>query len=91
MAAPARKQINVKMSEELIEALKNKAESEETTFTDLVIRACEELLGIENTKPTASISAEQLDECVAEKIAPLEERLAVLERKITRSLLSMGR
>lgn len=91
MTAPSRRQINIKMAEDLIEKLKLKAEADETTFTDLVIRACEELLGIENTKSPASISAAQLDECIAEKLAPLEERIAVLERKITRSLYSTGR
>lgn len=92
MVAPARKQVNVKMPESLIEALKVKAQADKTTFTDLVIQACEQLLGIEDNGFSATgISAVRLDECIFEQIAPLEERISALERKVARSLLSMGR
>ena len=93
MPRPTKKQINIKMPEALIEALKARAESENDTFTDLVIRLCEQGLGIESDRPqtTASpLEPAQLDkrivESIAVEIAPLKERVTSLENELQQVL-----
>ncbi len=81
MARPTKKQVNIKMPLALIEALKTKAEAEKTTFTDLVIEACKQMLDqSEHSDPaSAAISAAQVDKGIAPKIALLQEKVATLE------------
>ena len=86
MTRPAKKQINIKMPQPLIEALKTRAENENITFTDTIIQLCEQGLGIgiSNPKSTASrVEPAQLDERIANQlanqIAPLHGRLVALE------------
>ena len=93
MPRAAKKQINIKMRESLIEALKARAESENDTFTDLVIRLCEQGLGIESDHPqttTAPFEPAQLDkrilESIAVEIAPLKERVTSLENELQQVL-----
>ena len=75
-----RKQINIKMPEELIDALKAQAEEEDETFTDLIIRYCEQGLGKSGSlKATHAISTTQLDKRIAAHLAPLQEKIAELE------------
>lgn len=88
MPRPTKKQINIKMPEPLIEALKAKAESEKDTFTDLIIRFCEQgLSNREGERTTTPVIAQrQLDERIAEtiatQIAPLKERVASVENEL---------
>ena len=100
MPRPAKKQINLKMRESLIEALKARAESENDTFTDLITRACEQYLesesdvkGGQSDRPqtTASLlKPAQLDkrivESIAVEIAPLKERVTSLENELQQVL-----
>lgn len=93
MSRPTKKQINIKMPESLIEALKAKAELEKDTFTDLIIRFCEQGLGNpESGSPTTTpaIAQPQLDERIAEtiatQIAPLFERVASVENEVRQVL-----
>ena len=100
MPRPTKKQINIKMPEALIEALKAKAESENDTFTDLVTRACEQYLeGGSDAKDgqsdrpqtaTAPFEPPQLDkrivENIAVEIAPLKERVTSLENELQQVL-----
>lgn len=91
MPRPTKRQINIKMPEALIEELKARAESENDTFTDLVIRLCEQGLGNESDvacahakgdRPQTTVSPfepAQLDERIADQLAPLQERLIALE------------
>lgn len=55
MPRPTKRQINIKMPEALIEQLKAKAESLNDTFTDLVIRLCEQGLGSESDRPQTAV------------------------------------
>ena len=92
MPRPAKKQINLKMRESLIEALKSRAEVENDTFTDLVTRACEQYLeGESNVKDgqsdrpqttLAPFEPAQLYKCIADQIAPLQQRLVALELEL---------
>ena len=92
MPRPAKKQINLKMRESLIEALKARAESENDTFTDLITRACEQYLEGEsnvkngqNDRPQTTLAPfepAQLYECIADQIAPLQKRLVALELEL---------
>lgn len=87
MPRPTKRQINIKMPEPLIEALKAKAESEKDTFTDLIIRFCEQGLSSEGERTTTPVIAQrQLDERIAEtiatQIAPLKERVASVENEL---------
>jgi hypothetical protein len=85
MPRTTKKQINIKMPTDLIDALKTKAEDKGDTFTDLVIRFCSEGLGIKSDRPQTSASPfepEQLDERIADKLAPLQERLVALELEL---------
>ncbi len=75
-----RKQVNIKMPESLIEALKAKAEAEGDTFTDLVVRFCEQGLRIDNQnahQPATVInsSLDVIDVHIDSRIADLEARL----------------
>ncbi len=85
MPRATKRQINIKMPTDLIEALKTRAEDERDTFTDLVIRFCSEGLGIESDRPQTSASSfepEQLDKRIANQLAPLQERLVALESEL---------
>lgn len=100
MPRPTKKQINIKMPEALIEALKTRAESENDTFTDLITRACEQYLesksdvkGGQSSSPQTTASPfepAQLDERIAEsiaaEIAPLLERVASVENELQQVL-----
>lgn len=84
MPRPTKKQINIKMPEPLIEALKSRAIDEGDTFTDLVIRFCSEGLESKSNRPVAvtEIAPTQLDKRIADAIAPLQERLVALETEL---------
>lgn len=85
MPRPTKRQINIKMPEALIEQLKAKAESLNDTFTDLVIRLCEQGLGSESDRPQTTASPfepAQLDERIADQLSPLQERLVALETEL---------
>ena len=92
MPKPAKKQINLKMRESLIEALKSRAIDEGDTFTDVVVRACEQYLEGEsdvkdgqNDRPQTTVAPfepAQLYECIADQIAPLQQRLVALELEL---------
>jgi hypothetical protein len=89
MPRPTKKQINIKMPETLIKALKTRAEDEGNTLTDLVIQLCEQGLGIEKNHPQAtapSVEPAQLDERIAEYLAPLQRRLEALEAELGESV-----
>ena len=100
MPRPAKKQINLKMRESLIEALKSRAIDEGDTFTDVVTRACEQYLeGESNVKDGQSdrpqtiappFEPAQLDkrivESIAVEIAPLKERITSLENELLQVL-----
>jgi hypothetical protein len=80
MARHTRKQVNIKMPESLIEALKAKAEAEGDTFTDLVVRFCEQGLGMpnQNAHQSATVinsSLDVIDVHIDSRIADLEARL----------------
>ncbi len=81
MARPTRKQVNIKMPESLIEALKAKAEAEGETLTDLIVRFCKQGLGIpssQNAHQTTRWEAKDLDVIdvhINSRIADLEVRL----------------
>ncbi len=80
MARPTRKQVNIKMPESLIEALKAKAEAEGDTFTDLVVRFCEQGLRMDNQKAHTHTRWETkdldvIDVHIDSRIANLEARL----------------
>lgn len=81
MPRPTKKQINIKMPEPLIEALKARAIDEGDTFTDLVVRFCSEGLESKSDRPVAEteIAPPQLDKRIATALAPLQERLVALE------------
>lgn len=72
------------MPESLIDALKTRAIDEGDTFTDLVIRFCFEGLESESNRPVAvtEIAPNQLDKCIADQLAPLQERLVALETEL---------
>ena len=89
MTRATKKQINIKMPEPLIEALKNRAESEGKTFTDVVTRLCERGLGIESDSHktiTPIIEPVQLNERIADQLAsqlaPLQGRVIALEESL---------
>ena len=85
MPRAAKKQINLKMRESLIEALKSRAIDEGDTFTDVVVRACEEYLESESDRlqtTTSSFEPTQLDKRIAAQLAPLQERLVTLETSL---------
>lgn len=82
MLRPTKKQINIKMPQALIKELKARAELQNDTFTDLVIRLCEQGLGSDSnpSQTTAPpFEPDQLDERIAKsiaaQIAPLQERI----------------
>jgi hypothetical protein len=81
MPRPIKRQINIKMPEPLIEELKAKAEEEDETFTDLIIRYCEQGLGGKGGSPKSptAISTTQLDKRIASWLAPLQEKIVELE------------
>jgi len=86
MIRPTKKQINIKMPQPLIEALKAQAESENVTFTDTIILLCEQGLGMESSSPQATafpVEPAQLDERIADQLAsqlaPLQGRVVALE------------
>ncbi len=75
-----RKQVNIKMPESLIEALKAKAEAEGDTFTNLVVRFCEQGLGMDNqnahqTTRWETKDLDVIDVHINSRIADLEVRL----------------
>jgi uncharacterized circularly permuted ATP-grasp superfamily protein len=91
MLRPTKKQINIKMPEALIEELKARAESENDTFTDLVIRFCKYGLGNESPATTHAALvptqlddhiASKLDNCIATQLAPLKEQFNELQECI---------
>jgi len=82
MPRPTKKQINIKMPEPLIEALKTRAEDEGDTFTDLVIRFCEQGLGSDRPVVSAEVTPTQIDKRIADKLAPLQKRLEALETEL---------
>lgn len=73
MARPTRKQVNIKMPESLIEALKAKAEAEGDTFTDLIVHFCEQGLGMPSKKAHQQVDSNL--EVIDMRIADLEARL----------------
>jgi hypothetical protein len=86
MPRPVKKQINIKMPESLIEALKERAEGEDTTFTDLVVEACEQLLGGRSYRTIPAISPSQVDKRIDAQLAPLQEKIAELEAALGESV-----
>lgn len=68
-----RKQVNIKMPEHLIETLKAKAEAEDNTFTDLIVRFCEQ--GLRRDNQNAHQPVDSNFEVIDMRIADLEARL----------------
>lgn len=89
-----RKQVNIKMPESLLEALKAKAEAEDATFTDVIVRFCEQGLRMDNQNAhqTATVidsSLNVIDSRIDSRIADLEARLELRLKQQIESALEL--
>lgn len=73
-------QINFRLPDTLIAALKDQAESEMITSTELAIRLLEAGLGLSSTE--FSHDESRIEECIEERIAPLKEQVTQLSQCI---------
>ena len=76
-------QFNVRLDKypELHEAIKGRAEELGLTLNDLAIRAFQQFLGLEVEHRSPVLRAE-LEEMLAEILAPMQQRLEELEQRV---------
>jgi hypothetical protein len=78
-------QFNVRLDKHaaLYEALKAKADQEDITLNELAVRAFQQILGweAENASPTP-VRRSELEEMLAEMLAPMQRRLEEVERQV---------
>jgi len=74
----ARSQMNFKLPDELIEALKHKAVEQGSTATDLVIQGIRLVLGLEPSGIDKSVD-NSIDTGIYEQLQRIEERIDNLE------------
>ena len=74
-------QINFRLPDILIAALKDRAESEGLTSTELAIQLLEAGLGLPSSEKVANDKS-RIEESIATQLAPLQERLVALETSL---------
>lgn len=77
----SKSQINFRLPNILIAALKDRAELEGITSTELVIHLLEAELGLPSSEKVANDES-RIDERIASALAPLQERLVALETSL---------
>ncbi len=77
----SKSQINFRLPDILIAALKDRAELEGLTSTELVIHLLEAGLGLPSLEKVATDES-RIDERIASQLAPLQERLVTLENEL---------
>jgi hypothetical protein len=76
----SKSQVNFRLPDTLIAALKDQAESEGITSTEMAIRLLEAGLGLSSTD--AAIDDSRIEERIEERIAPLREQVTQLNQCI---------
>jgi hypothetical protein len=78
-------QFNVRLDKypDLYEAFRAKAEEEGLTLNELAIRAFQQILGweVKDASPTPMVPRTELEELVAEMLAPMQRRLEEIEQQ----------
>ena len=77
----SKSQINFRLPDILIAALKDRADSEGLTSTELVIHLLEAGLGLPSSEKVATDES-RIEEGIASQLAPLQERLVALELEL---------
>ena len=77
----SKSQINFRLPDILIAALKDRAKSEGLTSTELAIRLVEAGLGLPSSEKVPTDES-RINECIASQLAPLQERLVALETSL---------
>ena len=77
----SKSQINFRLPDILIAALKDRAESEGLTSTELATRLLEVGLGLPLSGKVATDES-RIEESIASQLAPLQERLVALETSL---------
>jgi uncharacterized small protein (DUF1192 family) len=76
----SKSQVNFRLPDTLIAALKDQAESEGITSTEMAIRLLEAGLGLSSTE--FSNDESRIEKCIEERIAPLKEQVTQLSQCI---------
>ena len=77
----SKSQINFRLPDILIAALKDRAESEGLTSTELATRLLEVGLGLPSSGKVATDES-RIEERIVSQLAPLQERLITLENQL---------
>lgn len=86
----ARKLVNFRLPEELLEQLRQQAETEQVSVTDLLIRYCEHGLqhtvdtdvGTVETDVKTDVKTGELYTAISQAIAPLQEQIDLLKTEL---------
>lgn len=82
--AMSKSQINFRLPDTLIAALKDRAETEGITSTELAIRLLEQSLGLPSTE--FSHDESRIEQRIEERIAPLKEQFNQLNERIEKRI-----
>jgi hypothetical protein len=83
----SKSQINFRLPDILIAALKNRAESEGLTSTELAIRLLKAGLGLPSSEKVATDES-RIEERIATQLAPLQEQVTQLQERIEERIAS---